>query len=213
MVDDPPRREPESVRASLEPDVETLDEALDRVLADPAVWIDAPASLEGRIVDEVRAHAEANARARRRPPSRRRAYVVMTAAAAAVLVAVVVAATLMARDNGTRADFTAQLTGTELAPTAHASADIAKNRGGFTVTLDAHGLQPLPPGEFYQGWLKNDAGTLVPIGTFSSSDSRVTLWSGLSPRDYPTMSVTIERSDGDQSSSGRRVLTGTVQAQ
>jgi hypothetical protein len=58
--------------------------------------------------------------------------------------------------------------------------------------------------------LKNAQGTLVPIGTFSSSDGRVTLWSGVSPKDYPAMSVTIEAADGDQRSSGDRVLVGEV---
>ena len=60
--------------------------------------------------------------------------------------------------------------------------------------------------------MKNAAGTLVPIGTFSSSDGRVTLWSGVSPDDFPTMTVTIEAADNDQASSGRRVLVGEVHA-
>jgi len=212
MVDDPSRPQSERDRASLDSDAERVDEALGRLLADPALWIDPPAFLEDEVVDAVRAHADANARARRGPTRRRRAYVFMTGAAAAVIIAVVIAATFVARGNGAGADFAAQLSGTDLAPTAHASAGIVKNRGGFTVTLDAHGLQALPSGEFYQAWLKNDAGTLIPIGTFSSSDSRVTLWSGVSPKDFPTLTVTIERPDGDQSSSGRRVLTGTVHA-
>ena len=50
----------------------------------------------------------------------------------------------------------------------------------------------------------------MPIGTFSSSDGRVTLWSGVSPKEFPTITVTIEAADGDQGSSGRRVLTGDV---
>jgi hypothetical protein len=213
MSDDPSGPRPEHDRISLDPDTERLDDALDRLLADPAVWVDAPVFLEDKVVEEVRSRAEANERARRRRPSRRRAYVFMTAAAAAVIVAVVVAATLVARGDGSRADFAADLRGTELAPAAHASVGITKNRGGFTVALDAHGLQSLPAGEFYQAWLKNDAGTLIPIGTFSSSDSHVTLWSGASPKDFPTLTVTIERPDGNQSSSGRRVLTGTVHPQ
>jgi hypothetical protein len=58
--------------------------------------------------------------------------------------------------------------------------------------------------------LKNAAGTLVPIGTFSSSDGHVTLWSGVSPKDFPTITVTIESPDNDQESSGRRVLVGEI---
>jgi len=45
----------------------------------------------------------------------------------------------------------------------------------------------LRSGEYYQAWLKNSAGALVPIETFSSSDGRVTLWSVVSPKDVPTI--------------------------
>ena len=71
-------------------------------------------------------------------------------------------------------------------------------------------IPQLPAGEYYQAWLKNARGTLVPIGTFSSSDGRVTLWSGVSPKDFNLISVTIEAADVDQASSGDKVLTGEV---
>ena len=38
----------------------------------------------------------------------------------------------------------------------------------------------------------------------------VVLWSGVSPLDFSTLTVTEEAADGDQASSGRRVLVGTV---
>jgi hypothetical protein len=38
----------------------------------------------------------------------------------------------------------------------------------------------------------------------------VTLWAGVSPVDFPTLTVTIEAADGNQASSGRRVLLGTI---
>jgi hypothetical protein len=47
------------------------------------------------------------------------------------------------------------------------------------------------------------------MGTFSSSDGRVTLWSGVSPKNA-MMSVTVESMDNNQSSSGRRVISGVV---
>ena len=106
----------------------------------------------------------------------------------------------------------AQLRGTVSAPRAQASADITRNDAGFRITLDANGLPALRSGAYYQAWLKNAAGALVPIGTFSSSDGRVTLWSGLSPKDFPTLTVTIEATDNDQTSSGRQVLVGEVRA-
>ena len=60
--------------------------------------------------------------------------------------------------------------------------------------------------------MKNAADTLVPIGTFSSSDGRITLWCGVSPKDFPTLTVTIEATDNEQTSSGRQVLVGEVRA-
>ena len=50
---------------------------------------------------------------------------------------------------------------------------------------------------------------LVPIGTFNEARN-VTLWAGVSPKVFATLTVTRERSDGDQASSGEKVLVGTV---
>jgi hypothetical protein len=38
----------------------------------------------------------------------------------------------------------------------------------------------------------------------------VTLWAGVSPVDFSSLTVTRERADGDQASSGDRVLVGTI---
>jgi hypothetical protein len=137
---------------------------------------------------------------------------VLSAVAAAALVAAILLASFSILATNSSPDYRAALGGTALAPSAHASAAIRHNDAGFHITLDAKGLPVLPAGEYYQAWLKNSAGVLVPIGTFSSSDARVTLWSGVSPKDFPTMTVTIEKTDNDQRSSGRRVLTGVVHA-
>jgi hypothetical protein len=212
VPDDPSWRKAVRHAAETDPDAsDPVDQALARLLADPAAWVDAPSSLESNVAHAIRMRADASAHVRRRRP-RRRATRTLTAAVAAAILAVGVAAALTAYRDTARTDFAAQLTGTDLAPSARASAAITKRRGGFTVMLDAHGLSPLPPGEFYQAWLENPVGTLVPIGTFSSSDRRITLWSGVSPKDFRTMTVTIEQSDGNQSSSDRRVLTGAVHA-
>jgi hypothetical protein len=50
---------------------------------------------------------------------------------------------------------------------------------------------------------------LVPIGTFNEGED-VTLWAGVSPEEFSTITVTRERADNDQESSGERVLVGTV---
>ena len=71
----------------------------------------------------------------------------------------------------------------------------------------------LDGGRFYQAWLEGAGRHACPIGTFSEGNGDwVTLWSGVSPQDYPTLTVTIEEPDGNQASSGQRVLTGETTA-
>jgi hypothetical protein len=198
---------------------------LAELLADPSMWAEPDAALEDSVVRAVAdADADTDANAddpaltpvtqlmpsqSHRPEARRR-RIMWSALAAAAAIVIVVGAVGVIR-SGSNPDFSAHLSATGVAPGAHASADITHNDAGFHISLDAHGLPPLAAGEYYQAWLKNSANGLVPIGTFSSSDARVTLWSGVSPRDFPTITVTIEAADNNQASSGRRVLVGTAQ--
>jgi len=103
----------------------------------------------------------------------------------------------------------AALAPTDLAPGADGGATLTKTSSGWRIELDAAGLPRLDSGRFYEAWLKNDAGALVPIGTFNEGQN-VTLWAGVSPVDFPTLTVTREEADGDQASSGEKVLVGTV---
>jgi hypothetical protein len=222
MTERPTRQELEALIEDAKEGMLGADEAADvsllaDLLADPSTWVEPDAGLEDSVVAAV-VGAEQTAgpsetpavmHARRRAMSRRRQIVLSMAALAAAIV-IVVGIVAVTR-SGTPADFKARLSATGLAPGARASADITRNGAGFRVTLDARGLPPASPGAYYQAWLKNAAGTLVPIGTFSSSDGRVTLWSGVSPKDFPTITVTIESADNNQTSSGRRVLIGHVQ--
>jgi hypothetical protein len=188
----------------LEPD-ETADLALlTDLLVQESTWSEPDPTLEDRIVRTVASAGRPDAR---RPRRRRR--VALTAAAAAASVAVVVA-TLLGLQDASGPDYAARLHATGLAPGARATAELVRSDAGFRVRLDARGLPPLPDDEFYEAWLKNASGTLVPIGTFSSSDEQVTLWSGVSPDEFTSITVTIERADNDQASSGRRVLLGTL---
>jgi hypothetical protein len=96
-----------------------------------------------------------------------------------------------------------------LAPGATGEATLAKTSSGWRIELDATGLPRLEGGRFYQAWLRNAAGVLVPIGTFNEG-RKVTLWAGVSPKDFTVLTVTREQADGDQASSGKKVLVGTV---
>jgi hypothetical protein len=183
------------------------------VLADSSTWAAPGPGLENAVVRAV-ADAEPTAATSlaaiaRRNARRRWRRILPSALAAAAVIAIVVATVLITR-GGSSADYEAQLGATRLAPGAHATAVITRNAAGFRITLDADGLPALRAGEYYQAWLKNAADTLVPIGTFSSSDGLVTLWSSVSPEQFPTITVTIEATDNQQGSSGRRVLIGDV---
>ena len=105
--------------------------------------------------------------------------------------------------------FHAALAPTGLLPGAEGEATLTKTSSGWRIELDATGLPRLDDGRFYQAWLRNSADVLVPIGSFNEGRD-VTLWAGVSPEDFPTLSVTREQTDGNQDSSGEKVLVGTV---
>jgi hypothetical protein len=129
------------------------------------------------------------------------------AAAAVVAMAIGVAVLRSGGTSGQR--FQAALAPTKLAPDASGEATLSKTSSGWRVELDATGLPRLQGGRFYEAWLRNPAGVLVPIGTFNEG-RKVTLWAGVSPKDFGTVTVTREEADGNQASSGKKVLVGTA---
>ena len=162
-----------------------------------AADVEAPAGLRRRV------------EARRRVPHAWSPGRVVLAGATAVAV-VVVAIGIVVSGSGTSAQrFHAALAPTDLAPQARGNAKLTKTSSGWRIELDADGLPRLDDGRFYEAWLKNAAGVLVPIGTFNEG-RKVTLWAGVSPQQFTTLTVTRERADGDQTSSGEKVLVGTV---
>ena len=198
--------------ASLDPaDLEELEE-LRALLADPSVWAEPDASLEDRVVSAIT--TEASQRPGRpvasRPSSRSRRGWMLTVVGVAAAALVAVAVSFAVRDTGSSSEqFSMALNATELSPGAAGDATLTKTDSGWRIELDATGLPRLDGGRFYQAWLRNPAGVLVPIGTFNEGE-KVTLWAGVSPRDFPVLTVTQEDADGDQASSGKRVLVGQV---
>jgi Anti-sigma-K factor rskA len=164
---------------------------------------------------QAAADVEAPSGLRRRVEARRRAPRTWAAgrtafAGAAAVAVVAVAIGIVVSRSGTSAQrFHAALAATDLAPRASGKATLTKTASGWRIELDAAGLPRLDEGRFYEAWLKNAAGVLVPIGTFNEGRN-VTLWAGVSPKQFTTLSVTRERADGDQTSSGEKVLVGTV---
>jgi len=201
---------------SLDPEEAAEVALLVDLLGDPSTWAAPSPDLEDAVVRAVSSATPARetsaspsaGRARRDAKTHRR-RVLVSALSAAAAIAIGAGAVLLSGPGAT-SDLYAQLRAPAAASGARASAHITRTNAGFRVVLNAHGLPVLHNGEYYQAWLKSSAGTLVPIGTFSSSDGRITLWSGVSPRQFRTISVTIERADNVQSTSGRRVLVGEV---
>jgi hypothetical protein len=161
--------------------------------------VEAPTGLRERL------EAQRSARSVRTP--RRLALggvAVAAVAAAAVAVALVAGGS---GSHGTR--FQAALGPTPLAPEATGAATLTRTTSGWRIHLDATGLQRLSGDRFYEAWLRSKSGVLVPIGTFNEPRN-VTLWAGVSPASYKVLTVTRERADGNQASSGQKVLVGPV---
>ena len=160
--------------------------------------VEAPAGLRARL------EAQRSARTVRTP--RRLALggvAVATVAAAAVAVVLVVGP----GSHGTR--FQAALGPTPLAPGAGGQASLTRTSSGWRIHLDATGLPRLAGDRFYEAWLRGSDGVLVPVGTLNEGRD-VTLWAGVSPASYKVLTVTRERADGNEASSGQKVLVGSV---
>lgn len=181
-------------------DQEALD-ALTERLGDQAVWAQPPPELEEQIVAAI-AHERDR---RRRRPTR---YVVAGAAASVLLAAGLAVGLAVTRDNDA-VEFTAALSGTELAPGASGKVTLTRTSSGWKIELHADGLPRRGDGEYYEAWLKNSAGVLVPVGTFNEF-GEVTLWSGVSPLTHPDFTVTRQVADGNPASTGQVVLKGST---
>jgi anti-sigma-K factor RskA len=161
--------------------------------------VEAPAGLRARV------EAQRSTRTVRAPRRLALGGVAAAALAAAAVVAVVVSGG--SGSHGTRLQ--AALGPTPLAPGAGGEATLTKTSSGWRIQLDATGLPRLEGDRFYEAWLRSSKGELVPIGTFNEGRN-VTLWAGVSPLSYKVLTVTRERADGNEASSGQKVLVGPV---
>jgi hypothetical protein len=193
-------------RAALEARVAASSELADRLAEQHrAVALARSATNEVEASAALRARIEAQQRARRVPRPRR--LVLVGAAATAVLAVAIGVVVFSSGTSGER--FHTALAATDLQPGATGEATLSKTSSGWRIELNATGLPRLAGGRFYEAWLRNSAGVLVPVGTFNEG-RKVTLWAGVSPESFTSLTVTRERADGDQTSSGEKVLTGTV---
>ncbi len=198
-----------------------LDE-LRSMLSSAAMWDEPDPGLEDRIVSTIANAAPQPAarpgrqRARSRPSRsrasawfRRPVIAFGSLAATAAVIAVVLVVALGGSSGPAQLRFAMVVHGTPLAPGAHGDATLTKTASGWRIELSATGLPHLQNGRYYQAWLKNAAGILVPIGTFNDA-RQVTLWSGAPVTQFRTLTVTQQLANGNPASSGRKVLTGTA---
>jgi len=171
------------------------------VLADRAVWAEPPRDLQERVVAAITAEAATS--------RRRWLRYAAGGVAAAVLLAIGVAVGIQANQDDDGAQFAAALNGTDLASDASGDVTLTQTSSGWRIELHATGLPRRADGEFYEAWLRNEAGDLVPIGTFNDGRD-VVLWAGVGPAAYPMLTVTREIADGNQASSGEVVLVGAA---
>jgi Anti-sigma-K factor rskA len=212
-----------------------LDE-LSRLLADESLWVEPAGHLQEQIVRAVSAEARGDAAT---PPDedgagttadnrtaatdssiaatfpvaeparhRRRIGYALLGAAAVVLLGIGLF-TLTGRDRSRPTEFAASLTGTYLASGATGSATMTQTTSGWRIRLHATGLPRRDNGDYYEAWLKSADGSLVPIGTFNEARD-VTLWAGVAPTGYPSITVTQQRAGSGPASSRLVVLSGAT---
>jgi hypothetical protein len=207
--------------APVDPEERAELDKLRNALSDPAVWAEPQPDLQERIVGAIASAHEASDTAQDQAPSgstadrdnvvrlrpRQIRYAIL-GAAAAVLLAVGLAIGLTTQSSEP-VEYAATLRGTELASGASGEVTMTQTDGGWRIHLEAEGLPRRDNGAYYEAWLKDDAGILVPIGTFNQPDD-VTLWAGVPPSSFPTLTITRQIADGNQASSGQVVLEGTT---
>jgi len=192
-------------------DIAALDEIRD-LLGDDAVWAQPSAGLGDRVAASIAAEKDGSGNNVVPLASRRstRGTLVLLGIAAAAVVALILVIALSGRDTTSnhRLQFAAGLTGTDLAPRASGHVTLVRHPGGWRIGLDVTGLPRRDPPKYYEAWLKNAAGVLVPIGTFNAGP-HVVLWSAVSPADFGTLTITKQTVGGGADSTGLVVLAGT----
>jgi hypothetical protein len=107
------------------------------------------------------------------------------------------------------------LVGTELQPSATGVALVGPTGAGWEIRLDLEDLPPAEQGYYYEGWVWNDEGEGVSIGTFHLRPENVpvTLWSGVDLADYPSIWISLQEVGGGAELSGSVVMRGRLETE
>ena len=181
---------------------------LTALLVDPLVWEDPPADLEQRVLHAIHPDPPPHLAVVGAPRRSRRRFTALAGLAAAAVIAVTFGVVVAGGESDARR---VEVAATELAPNVDGYVWVDEQGGGVEFVLDVEGLPPAPEGQFYEGWVKGEAG-IVAVGTFHlrGGDDEVRLWSGVDLADYPTFSVTLQDEGGGPDTSGRKVLTADI---
>ena len=175
------------------------------ILGSEATWSEPPPEVADRLLAAI------GTREKVAPVAPARARLGWRGAAAATLGAALVAVVLGVLGVFSPTDEQlVPIVGTDLQPEAAGEAAIREADAGWWIRLDIRDLPAAEVGTYYEGWVWNDDGEGVSIGTFHmrGDAETVVLWSGVDPADYPAIWVTLEDEDGDPSASDRIVMWG-----
>jgi Anti-sigma-K factor rskA, C-terminal len=189
-----------------------LDE-LRALLGSPALWVQPLASLEDNVVAAVVHAVQVRATASRtlnRGGRRRVGWSRLAFAVAGALAAALVGIVLTVGGKRAAPERLAMVVfGTALAPRAHGTATLTRTPSGWEIHLTVAGLPHIGGGGYYEGWLQDTASDRVAIGTFNDARN-VTLWAGVSPTAFTTLTVTVQRSGAGTAESEARILVGAA---
>lgn len=177
-------------------------------LDQPEIWAEPPAGLESDLMATVAGEQETPVPQRdltvleSAQPERPRW--VAPAAIAAAVIAVVAALTL----RPTSPDWEVALGATPEAGRVEAVVLGWNEPSGTRVELDISGLGAAPEGFIYELWFSNGANH-VSAGTFQNP-ADVTLWAGVSRRDFPRVWITLEPLDDGDPGPGVNLLDTDV---
>jgi hypothetical protein len=102
--------------------------------------------------------------------------------------------------------------------TARATATVRATSTGGVIEMEVDGLEPPPPGSFFECWLvaaegdSVDRPNRVSVGTFTvDADGRASVrWDFTADvAKFPRMGITVEPDDGNPVHTTQRVLAGT----
>ncbi len=176
-----------------------------RVLSDRSTWATPPQSGAEDLLANIRAEREGSRH--KRTTWLGRFWPRVAFGLAAVVLVGRVAAVLLAPEGITDQIL---LSGTELEPTATGTAALIATGSGWSIRLDLSDLPPAGPGYYYEGWVWNEAGEGVSIGTFHlrGGPEPIQLWAGVDVDAYPWIWITLQEEGAGPVVSDEIVMRG-----